>query len=319
MAQVSNIQWFPGHMTKTKRQIEADLKLVDAVAEIVDSRIPESSRNPVISDITGSKPRIILLNKCDYADEKVTAEWQKYYTAQGYKAMICDCRSGKGVKAFTPNVKNLLSDLLAKRKAKGIVGQALRVMVVGIPNVGKSSFINRISKAGKTKVEDRPGVTRGAQWVSLDKELELLDTPGILWPKFEDEEVGLKLAMIGSINDNILDTETLCTEYINLMMVVNPNFIKNRYNVEFDTIDEPHDVLEKIAVSRGFIKKGGEPDCERTAKIVLDEFRGGKIGKITLEMPEDIHEMEAKMVREEKEKKAKDAARKAEYKKKNNR
>ena len=274
MAQVSNIQWFPGHMTKTKRQIEADLKLVDAVAEIVDSRIPESSRNPVISDITGSKPRIILLNKCDYADEKVTAEWQKYYTAQGYKAMICDCRSGKGVKAFTPNVKNLLSDLLAKRKAKGIVGQSLRVMVVGIPNVGKSSFINRISKAGKTKVEDRPGVTRGAQWVSLDKELELLDTPGILWPKFDDQQVAIKLGYTGAIKDDVMD---VCELADNLLGYLWENYKGNviaRYKLDENT-EKPD--LEMIARKRGMLISGGEPDIERAAAAVLDEFRRGPL------------------------------------------
>ena len=282
MAQVSNIQWFPGHMTKTKRQIEADLKLVDAVAEIVDSRIPESSRNPVISDITGSKPSIILLNKCDYADEKVTAEWQKYYTAQGYKAMICDCRSGKGVKAFTPNVKNLLSDLLAKRKAKGIVGQSLRVMVVGIPNVGKSSFINRISKAGKTKVEDRPGVTRGAQWVSLDKELELLDTPGILWPKFDDQQVAIKLGYTGAIKDDVMD---VCELADNLLGYLWENYKGNviaRYKLDENT-EKPD--LEMIARKRGMLISGGEPDIERAAAAVLDEFRSGKLGRISLERP----------------------------------
>jgi ribosome biogenesis GTP-binding protein ylqF len=269
-------------MTKTKRQIEADLKLVDAVAEIVDSRIPESSRNPVISDITGSKPRIILLNKCDYADEKVTAEWQKYYTAQGYKAMICDCRSGKGVKAFTPNVKNLLSDLLAKRKAKGIVGQALRVMVVGIPNVGKSSFINRISKAGKTKVEDRPGVTRGAQWVSLDKELELLDTPGILWPKFDDQQVAIKLGYTGAIKDDVMD---VCELADNLLGYLWENYKGNviaRYKLDENT-EKPD--LEMIARKRGMLISGGEPDIERAAAAVLDEFRSGKLGRISLERP----------------------------------
>ena len=262
MAQVSNIQWFPGHMTKTKRQIEADLKLVDAVAEIVDSRIPESSRNPVISDITGSKPRIILLNKCDYADEKVTAEWQKYYTAQGYKAMICDCRSGKGVKAFTPNVKNLLSDLLAKRKAKGIVGQSLRVMVVGIPNVGKSSFINRISKAGKTKVEDRPGVTRGAQWVSLDKELELLDTPGILWPKFDDQQVAIKLGYTGAIKDDVMDVCELADNLLGYLWENYKGNVITRYKLDENT-EKPD--LEMIARKRGMLISGGEPDIERAA------------------------------------------------------
>ena len=272
MAQVSNIQWFPGHMTKTKRQIEASLKLVDAVAEIVDARIPESSRNPVISNITGSKPRIILL----------TAEWQKYYTAQGYKAMICDCRSGKGVKAFTPNVKNLLSDLLAKRKAKGIVGQSLRVMVVGIPNVGKSSFINRISKAGKTKVEDRPGVTRGAQWVSLDKELELLDTPGILWPKFDDQQVAIKLGYTGAIKDDVMDVCELADSLLGFLWENYKGNVIARYKLDENT-ERPD--IEMIARKRGMLISGGEPDIERAAAAVLDEFRSGKLGRISLERP----------------------------------
>ena len=295
MAQVSNIQWFPGHMTKTKRLIEADLKLVDAVAEIVDSRIPESSRNPVISDITGSKPRIILLNKCDYADEKVTAEWQKYYTAQGYKAMICDCRSGKGVKAFTPNVKNLLSDLLVKRKAKGIVGQSLRVMVVGIPNVGKSSFINRISKAGKTKVEDRPGVTRGKQWVKLDEGFELLDMPGVLWPKFEDKLVGERLAFTGAVKDDIMDMEYLACRLLEFLKENYPELIEKRYGIRTDDI-EPADeetigcvvgfeLLERIGRKRGFLVSGGEINTERAAITVMDEFRNGTLGRLTLEKP----------------------------------
>ena len=287
MAQVSNIQWFPGHMTKTKRQIEASIKLVDAVAEIVDARIPESSRNPVISEITGSKPRIILLNKCDYADEKVTAEWQKYYTAQGYKAMICDCRSGKGVKAFTPNVKNLLSDLLAKRKAKGLVGQSLRVMVVGIPNVGKSSFINRISKAGKTKVEDRPGVTRGAQWVSLDKELELLDTPGILWPKFDSQEVGEMLAITNAIKADVLDKETLGANFILRLRDMYPNALRERYKMEPDPELNGYELLEQAAKKRGFLVSRGEYDIERMANTLLKEYHEGKLGRLTLEAPND--------------------------------
>ena len=259
------------------------------------------------------------MNKTDLADPAKTEVWKKWFEAKGFTVILADAVKGTGVNKVADTARTLMKDKIEREKARGRLFVPVRAMIVGIPNVGKSTFINKTVGKTTAKTGDKPGVTKGKQWIRIKKDFELLDTPGILWPKFEDEEVGLKLAMIGSINDNILDTETLCTEYINLMMVVNPNFIKNRYNVEFDTIDEPHDVLEKIAVSRGFIKKGGEPDCERTAKIVLDEFRGGKIGKITLEMPEDIHEMEAKMVREEKEKKAKDAARKAEYKKKNNR
>lgn len=314
-----NIQWYPGHMTKTVRMMSENISLVDVVVELIDARIPYSSKNPDIDNLAKNKKRIIVMNKTDLADPSKTEVWKKWFEAKGFTVILADAVKGTGVNKVADTARTLMKDKIEREKARGRLFVPVRAMIVGIPNVGKSTFINKTVGKTTAKTGDKPGVTKGKQWIRIKKDFELLDTPGILWPKFEDEEVGLKLAMIGSINDNILDTETLCTEYINLMMVVNPNFIKNRYNVEFDTIDEPHDVLEKIAVSRGFIKKGGEPDCERTAKIVLDEFRGGKIGKITLEMPEDIHEMEAKMVREEKEKKAKDAARKAEYKKKNNR
>lgn len=314
-----NIQWYPGHMTKTVRMMSENISLVDIVVELIDARIPYSSKNPDIDNLAKNKKRIIVMNKTDLADPAKTDVWKKWFEAKGFTVILADAVKGTGVNKVADTARTLMKDKIEREKARGRLFVPVRAMIVGIPNVGKSTFINKTVGKTTAKTGDKPGVTKGKQWIRIKKDFELLDTPGILWPKFEDEEVGLKLAMIGSINDNILDTETLCTEYINLMMVVNPNFIKNRYNVEFDTIDEPHDVLEKIAVSRGFIKKGGEPDCERTAKIVLDEFRGGKIGKITLEMPEDIHEMEAKMVREEKEKKAKDAARKAEYKKKNNR
>lgn len=314
-----NIQWYPGHMTKTVRMMSENISLVDVVVELIDARIPYSSKNPDIDNLAKNKKRIIVMNKTDLADPAKTEVWKKWFETKGFTVILADAVKGTGVNKVADTARTLMKDKIEREKARGRLFVPVRAMIVGIPNVGKSTFINKTVGKTTAKTGDKPGVTKGKQWIRIKKDFELLDTPGILWPKFEDEEVGLKLAMIGSINDNILDTETLCTEYINLMMVVNPNFIKNRYNVEFDTIDEPHDVLEKIAVSRGFIKKGGEPDCERTAKIVLDEFRGGKIGKITLEMPEDIHEMEAKMVREEKEKKAKDAARKAEYKKKNNR
>lgn len=282
MGEISNIQWFPGHMTKTKRQIEANLKLVDAVAEIVDARVPESSRNPIIKELTGSKPTIIILNKCDYADDKITAMWQKHYTAQGYKVMVCDCRSGKGVKSFIPNVKNVLSDVLQKRKSKGFIGRSLRVMVVGIPNVGKSSFINRMSKSSRTKVEDRPGVTRGQQWVALDKELELLDTPGILWPKFDDQQVAVKLGYTGAIKDDVMDVYELADNLVGFLNENYPDNIRTRFKFS----EEEEINLEAIARKRGMLISGGEPDIERAAAAVLDEFRSGKLGKISLERPE---------------------------------
>ena len=269
-------------MTKTKRQIEANLKLVDAVAEIVDARVPESSRNPIISEITGNKPRIIILNKCDYADDNVTALWQKKYTSMGFKVLICDCRSGKGVNSFIPAVKSVLSALLQKRKAKGFIGRPLRVMVVGIPNVGKSSFINRLSRSGKTKVEDRPGVTRGQQWVTLDKDVELLDTPGILWPKFDDQQVAIKLGYTGAIKDDVMDVYELSDSLLSYLRDNYPKKTRERYKIA-----ENEDItLEMIAKKRGMLISGGEPDLERAAITVLDEFRSGKLGKISLEKPE---------------------------------
>lgn len=281
MAYEGNIQWFPGHMTKTRRMIEADIKLVDAVVEIVDSRIPESSRNPILSELVGSKPRIIMLNKCDYADDNITKQWKSFYEKQGFSVMICDCRSGKGIKQFTPMLKGILSDLLEKRRAKGMIGKALRIMVVGIPNVGKSSFINRMANSKKTQVGDRPGVTRGKQWVTIDKEVELLDMPGILWPKFDDQSVAVKLAFTGAIKDDVMDVESLAMHLGEYLIENYPDKIKERYKLtDFDG-----NILELIAEKRGMMISGGEPDTERAAITLLDEFRGGKIGKITLERP----------------------------------
>ncbi len=281
MAYEGNIQWFPGHMTKTRRMIEADIKLVDAVVEIVDSRIPESSRNPILSELVGSKPRIIMLNKCDYADDNITKQWKSFYEKQGFSVMICDCRSGKGIKQFTPMLKGILSDLLEKRRAKGMIGKALRIMVVGIPNVGKSSFINRMANSKKTQVGDRPGVTRGKQWVTIDKEVELLDMPGILWPKFDDQSVAVNLAFTGAIKDDVMDVESLAMHLGEYLIENYPDKIKERYKLtDFDG-----NILELIARKRGMMISGGEPDTERAAITLLDEFRGGKIGKITLERP----------------------------------
>ncbi|MCH5323888.1 MAG: ribosome biogenesis GTPase YlqF [Eubacterium sp.] len=281
MKEIPDIQWFPGHMTKTRRMIEADIKSVDAVAEIVDARIPESSRNPIINELAGSKPRILLLNKSDYADDKITAEWAKFYNSKGYKTVICDCRSGKNVKSFIPAVRSVLSDVLAKRRAKGFVGSALRVMVVGIPNVGKSSFINRLSGSNKTKTADRPGVTRGKQWVVLDKDIELLDTPGILWPKFEDPEAALRLAYTGAVKDDVLDIYEIAGFLAEYLDANYPIPFRQRYKVPEDGEIN----LEIIARKRGMLISGGEPDLLRAAATVLDEFRSGKLGKISLERP----------------------------------
>ncbi|MBP5605868.1 MAG: ribosome biogenesis GTPase YlqF [Ruminiclostridium sp.] len=281
MAYDGDIQWFPGHMTKTRRMIEADLKLVDAVAEIVDCRIPESSRNPLINEIISGKPRIILLNKCDQADEKVTAEWQRFYREKGIKTIVCDCRSGKGLNKFLPLLKEELSELLEKRRAKGTVGKALRIMVVGIPNVGKSSFINRMAGSRKTKVEDRPGVTRGKQWVSVSREAELLDMPGVLWPKFDDKQAALKLAFTGAVKDDVTDIESLAAELGAYLAENYPDRLKERYKL--DSLEG--NILETIAKKRGMMLAGGVPDTGRAAAALLDEYRGGKIGRISLERP----------------------------------
>ncbi len=280
MSDVGNIQWFPGHMTKTRRLIEADLKMVDAVVEVTDARIPESSRNPIMDELVGTKPRIMIMNKCDVADEKATNAWRKYYENRGICVIVCDCRSGKGINKFLPTVKKLLSELIERRKSRGMIGKALRLMVVGIPNVGKSSFINRMANSKKTKVGDRPGVTRGKQWVSIDKDVELLDMPGILWPKFEDKDVAQRLAFTGAIKDEVMDTAALARALGEVLMRDYPELVKARYKIAGEG-----DILDEIARARGMLISGGEPDTERAAATLLDEFRGGKIGRITLEMP----------------------------------
>ena len=278
MSDVGNIQWFPGHMTKTRRLIEADLKMVDAVVEITDARIPESSRNPILDELVKDKPRIMIMNKCDYADDNATSRWKQYYEKQGIMVITCDCRSGKGINKFLPAVKVLLKELLERRKKRGMIGKALRLMVVGIPNVGKSSFINRMAKTKKTKVGDRPGVTRGKQWVSIDKDVELLDMPGILWPKFDDQIAAQKLAYTGAIKDDVMDVEALARALGELLLQDYPELIKARYKIAGES-----DVLTEIAKARGMLISGGEPDTERAAATLLDEYRGGKIGRITLE------------------------------------
>ena len=280
MSEVGNIQGFPGHMTKTRRLIEADLKMVDAVVEVTDARIPESSRNPIMDELVGSKPRIMIMNKCDVADEKATAACRKYYENKGICVIVCDCRSGKGVNRFVPAVKNLLSELIERRRSRGMIGKALRLMVVGIPNVGKSSFINRMANSKKTKVGDRPGVTRGKQWVSIDKDVELLDMPGILWPKFDDADVAQKLSFTGAIKDEVVDTAALARALGERLLRDYPELLKARYKIVGEG-----DILEEIAKSRGMLISGGEPDTERAAAALLDEFRGGKIGRITLDDP----------------------------------
>lgn len=285
---MQNIQWYPGHMKKTERQIEKVLPLIDAVAEIADARIPVSSRNPELAGIVKDKPRIILLNKCDMADKSATDRWISKFRSEGIIAIPMDCRSGRGIENFVKSVKTLLKDKLDLYDQKGMTGKPLRVMVVGIPNVGKSSFINRMSKITKAGVADRPGVTRGNQWFKIDERLELLDTPGVLWPKFEDERVGEHLAFTGAVKDDVIDKELLAVRLLECMMAGYPDRLKNRYKVNSDEYNDGYDLLQAIGKKRGMMMRGGDVDTERAATMLLDEYRGGKLGNITLELPEGI-------------------------------
>ena len=285
---MQNIQWFPGHMTKTKRQIQASLKLVDAVAEILDARIPLSSKNPDLQKLIQNKPKVVLLNKCDMANQTATSRWIDYYASQGITAIAVDCKSGKGLNKFAPAVNNVLSERRERLKAKGMVNPMLRIMIVGIPNVGKSSFINRVAKQNRAKVEDRPGVTRGNQWYSIAKNIEMLDTPGVLWPKFDDKIVGERLAFTGAVKDQILDTEPLAVRLLDFLRSLKPADFIARFKLEdidHDAIDS-YELLNVIGKKRGMLISGGEIDTERAAIMLLDEFRSGKLGRITLEMPE---------------------------------
>lgn len=285
-----DIQWFPGHMAKTRRLMKANLPLVDVVVEITDARVPASSRNPEMKNLVGGKPRVVVLNKCDMADEALTAEWIEYYRANGVKAIAMDCRSGKGLNKLVPTVKEVMKKELEKRAAKGMEGKPIRIMVVGIPNVGKSSFINRVAGGKRTKVEDRPGVTRGKQWVTLEKGIDLLDMPGVLWPKFDDKTVGEHLAFTGAIKDDILDTELLAMRLADLLNREWHSLLCERYKLkDEETADiEPYDLLSLIGAKRGMKVSGGDVNTERAAAMLLDEFRGGKIGRITLEMPNEL-------------------------------
>ena len=288
MSEIQNIQWFPGHMTKTKRQIQASLKLVDAVAEILDARIPLSSKNPDLQKLIQNKPKVVLLNKCDMANQTATSRWIDYYASQGITAIAVDCKSGKGLNKFAPAVNNVLSERRERLKAKGMVNPMLRIMIVGIPNVGKSSFINRVAKQNRAKVEDRPGVTRGNQWYSIAKNIEMLDTPGVLWPKFDDKIVGERLAFTGAVKDQILDTELLAVRLLDFLRILKPADFIARFKLEdidLDAIDS-YELLNVIGKKRGMLISGGEINTERAAIMLLDEFRSGKLGRITLEMPE---------------------------------
>ncbi|MBQ7130999.1 MAG: ribosome biogenesis GTPase YlqF [Oscillospiraceae bacterium] len=283
MSEIQNIQWFPGHMTKTRRMISANMKLVDAVVELIDARIPLSSRNPEIDALVYSKPRLIVMNKCDMADAQQTQKWLNYFKNKGISAIAADCKSGSGLNAFLPAIRKLLSELIAKRKAKGMSTGTLHIMILGIPNVGKSSLINKLAKQKRAKVEDRPGVTRTKQWVKLSDDIELLDTPGVLWPKFEDMAVGERLAFIGSVNDDILDIESLAARLVETLRYDYKENIIKRYSIDYDDNDSNFDIIEKIARKRGMLISGGEVNFERAAITILDEFRSAKLGRITLE------------------------------------
>ena len=286
--EIKTIQWFPGHMAKTRKLIKANLSLVNAVVEIVDARIPLSSRNPEMDSMTAGKPRIILLNKCDVADKNSTQSWINYFRKQQIEAIAVDCKSGKGLKNFMPALKNkVLKEFINKRQSQGMAGAPIRLMVVGIPNVGKSSFINKMAGSNRARVEDRPGVTRTKQWVKIENEnIELLDMPGVLWPKFEDMDAAVRLAFTGAISDDILDIETLSMLLLSYLLKNYPDALIDRYKIEITAADDGISLLEKIGRKRGMVISGGEINTERAAITIIDEFRSGKLGKITLEIPE---------------------------------
>ena len=282
-----NIQWFPGHMTKAQRMIEENIKMVDAVCEIVDARIPYSSRNPDIDRLSGDKPRLMILNRVDLADPKVTQRWKKYYQDQGFSVLETDAKSGKGVSGFVPAVRELLSDKLKEYEAKGQIGRTLRVMILGIPNVGKSTFINKVAGRKAAIAGDKPGVTRGKQWINIDAGLDLLDTPGILWPKFDSQEVGEMLAITNAIKADVLDKETLGANFMLRLRAYYPEALKERYKFDPDPEANGFELLEQAAKKRGFLISKGEYDIERMANTLLNEYHDGKLGRLSLEMPND--------------------------------
>lgn len=288
-----NIQWYPGHMTKTRRQIQADLKQVDLVAEIIDARIPISSRNPDIDELVGEKPRLIVLNRADQADPAMNKAWADWFRQKGWSVLETNARDGRGVNQFSAAIREALKEKLEQWKAKGLVGRPVRAMVVGVPNVGKSTFINQVAKRKSAKAGNKPGVTRGKQWVTVDAGLELLDTPGILWPKFEDETTGIHLAFTGAVKDEIMDLETLACHLIEILAKRYPQALLERYKVEADPEQPGWELLEQCGRKRGFLISGGEVDTERMARILLDEYRSGKLGRITFESPQDTEAGEA--------------------------
>lgn len=286
--QIEGLSWFPGHMTKTKRMIVSEIKNMDAVCEIVDARIPISSRNPDVDEMTAGKPRLMVLNRVDQADPAQTKRWAAYFREKGYAVLEANAKGGTGTQQFAAAVREQLKEKLSAWAEKGQVGRTVRVMVLGIPNVGKSTFINKVAKRKTAKAEDRPGVTRTKQWVPVDNTLELLDTPGILWPKFDDTKVGMHLAFTGAIKDDVMDLEELASCLMEYLGSHYADIVNERYKIAIEEEDSGYDLLTKAGRKRGFLMRGAEVDTERMARVLLDEFRGGKLGRFTLETPEDV-------------------------------
>lgn len=284
----TNINWYPGHMSKAKRQMQEELKLVDVIVELVDARIPYSSKNPDIDKLAGSKPRVLLLNKADLADEGRTKEYKAYYEKRGYYVLAVNAKTGAGMKSVLGMIKEACKEKRERDLKRGIIGRPLRAMIAGIPNVGKSTFINSFAGKSCTLTGNKPGVTKGKQWIRLNKELELLDTPGILWPKFEDQQVGLRIAWIGSINENILDSRELAVTLLSYLYENYPGVLAAKYGIE--ECADGNEALERIARKRACLKKGGEADIDRAAGLLMDDFRAGKIGRITLERVQETAE-----------------------------
>ncbi len=289
-----HFQWYPGHMAKARRMMQEDMKLIDVVIELVDARIPNSSKNPDIDTLAQNKSRVILLNKCDMADQRYNTAWKEYFEAKGYFVALVNSRNGTGVKQVQEIVNKACQAKIERDRRRGILNRPVRAMIVGIPNVGKSTFINSFVGKASAKTGNKPGVTKGKQWIRLNKFTELLDTPGILWPKFEDQSVGLRLALIGSINDNIINTTDLSLEFILILNKHYPEVLSNRYGIDMeeteDSLKGASKILEKIAIKRSCLQKGGEPDLDRAAIFVLDDFRSTKLGNITLEFPSEMKE-----------------------------
>lgn len=280
-----NIQWYPGHMTKAKRAMQEDIKLIDLIIELVDARAPLSSRNPDIDDLGKGKGRLILLNKADLASEAGNEAWSRFFQEKGYQVLKIDARSKASLKQINQVVQAACKEKIERDRRRGILNRPVRAMVVGIPNVGKSTFINSLAGKACTKTGNKPGVTKGNQWIRLNKQVELLDTPGILWPRFEDQQVGLKLAFLGSINDEILNKDELALELVQHLLAVHPGLLKERYGI-MEEGKEPFEILEEIAMARSCLQKGGGYDIPRAAKLLTEDFRSGKLGRVTLEFPE---------------------------------